>query len=182
MSPPTDRWKGALCAGCGQCCFGTQNRVPVLDEELARYWRAYGEPGSFPEFKAAVALEDWDGDQIIDFGGGRCPFLERRGGAWRCQVHAVGRPFTCLLFECGAMQAVEAGTLSLDAARAGLERQEAEEFQAADADPRLPRGVLSAFAAKPDAPSFVEAAFPEARRPRVLTGPARQAAGRQAAG
>lgn len=158
-------WRDDLCAGCGQCCFGTQNRVPVLDEELRRYWRAYGEPGSFAEFRAAVSLEDWDGGQVLDFGGGRCPFLERRGGAWRCQVYAAGRPLTCVLFECGAMQAVAAGTLAFEEARAGLARQEAEELAQADADPRLPRGALRRFAAASDAPSLVESAFAEARRP-----------------
>ena len=164
-SPGADGWRDALCAGCGQCCFGTQNRVPVLDDEVRRYWLAYGEPGSFAEFKAAVTLEDWNGEQILDFGGGRCPFLERRAGAWRCQVFAVGRPLPCVLFECGAMQAVAAGRLPFDEARAGLARQEAVELDEADRDPRLVRGALRRFAAQRDAPSLVETAFPEARRP-----------------
>jgi Fe-S-cluster containining protein len=158
-------WRDRLCAGCGQCCFGTESRVPVLDDELARYWRAYGSPGSLAEFRAAVSTADWDGDQILDFGGGRCPFLERRGGAWRCQVYAVGRPETCVLFECGVMQSVAAGRLDLPAGREWLAGQGADELARADADPRLVRGALRRFASQADAPSLVEAAFPEARRP-----------------
>ncbi len=161
----TGAWKETLCAGCGQCCFGTQNRVPVLDEELERYWAAYGRPGSFAEFRSAVTLEDWDGGQILDFGGGRCPFLERRGGAWRCQVFALGRPLTCVLFECGAMRRVAAGLLPFAEAQAGLARQEAVELDEADRDPRLARGALRRFAAERDAPSLVETGFAQARRP-----------------
>jgi Fe-S-cluster containining protein len=171
MSPPVDQWKDSLCAGCGQCCYGTQNRIPVLDDELARYWIAYGRPGTLADFKAAVTLEDWDGDQILDFGGGRCPFLERRQGAWRCQVFEVGRPLTCVLFECGAMVAVSAGHLALDTAAAGLARQEVEEIRTADADPRLARGALRGFAAAGDAPSLVESALAGARRPGVRREP-----------
>ncbi|HWP34465.1 MAG TPA: hypothetical protein VNM66_02610, partial [Thermodesulfobacteriota bacterium] len=106
--------------------------MPVLDDELRRYWAGYGRPASFAAFKAAVATEDWDGTQILDFGGGRCPFLERRAGRWRCQVYALGRPLTCVLFECHVLAAVAAGRLGLEAARARLDEEAAAHLSAAD--------------------------------------------------